>query len=115
MLDLAFVRANLEQVEAKLRTRGGNAADVLADFRTLDQDRRERITEAEGLKATRKKLSDEIARLRREKQDASSQMEETKRLKARIEELEGGSADEALRERMAKVPNLPYDAPFFRT
>jgi len=109
MLDLAFVRANLEQVEAKLRTRGGNAADVLADFRTLDQDRRERITEAEGLKATRKKLSDEIARLRRDQQDASTQMEETKRLKARIEELESGSAEEALRERMAKVPNLPYD------
>lgn len=109
MLDLAFVRANLEQVEAKLRTRGGNAADVLSDFRSLDQDRRERITEAERLKATRKKLSDEIARLRRDQQDASTLMEETKRLKARIEELESTSAEEVLRDRMARVPNLPYD------
>lgn len=109
MLDLAFVRANLEQVEARLRTRGGNAADVLADFRSLDQDRRERITEAEGLKATRKKLSDEIARLRRDQQDASTLMEETKRLKARIEELESTSAEEVLRDRMARVPNLPYE------
>jgi seryl-tRNA synthetase len=109
MLDLAFVRANLELVEAKLRTRGGNAADVLADFRSIDQERRERITESEGLKATRKKLSDEIARLRRENQDASAQMEETKRLKARIDELESASNEDLLRERMARVPNLPYD------
>lgn len=109
MLDLAFVRANLEQVEARLRTRGANAADVLADFRSMDQDRRERITEAERLQATRKKLSDEIARLRRDKQDASTLMEETKRLKARIDELESVSTEEALRERMAKVPNLPYE------
>lgn len=109
MLDLAFVRANLEQVEARLRARGGNAADVLADFRSIDQERRERITEAEGLKAARKKLSDEIARLRREQQDASAQMEETKRLKARIDELESSSTDDGLRERMARVPNLPYE------
>ncbi len=109
MLDLAFVRANLEMVEAKLRTRGPNAADVLADFRSIDQDRRERITEAERLKATRKKLSEEIGRLRRDQQDASTLMEETRRLKARIEELESASTDELLRERMARVPNLPYD------
>ena len=109
MLDLAFVRANLELVEAKLRTRGGNAAEVLADFRSIDQERRERITESEGLKATRKKLSDEIARLRREGQDASAQMEETKRLKARIDELDSASTEDLLRERMARVPNLPYD------
>jgi seryl-tRNA synthetase len=109
MLDLAFVRANLEQVEAKLRTRGANAAAVLSDFRSMDQDRRERITEAERLQATRKKLSDEIARLRRDQQDASTLMEETKRLKARIDELESASTEELLRERMAKVPNLPYD------
>jgi seryl-tRNA synthetase len=109
MLDLAFVRANLELVEAKLRTRGANAAEVLADFRAMDQERRERITEAEGLKATRKKLSDEIARLRREQQDASALMEETKRLKARIDELESESTEDVLRDRMARVPNLPYD------
>ncbi len=109
MLDLAFVRANLEVVESKLRTRGGNAADVLADFRSIDQERRERITEAEGLKAARKKLSDEIARLRREGQDASALMEETKQLKARIDELDSASNEDLLRERMTRVPNLPYD------
>jgi seryl-tRNA synthetase len=109
MLDLAFVRANLEVVEAKLRTRGGNVADVLSDFRLIDQERRERITEAEGLKAARKKLSDEIARLRREGQDASALMEETKQMKARIDELDSASSEDLLRERMARVPNLPYD------
>ena len=37
MLDLGFVRSNLELVEAKLRARGADPAALLGDFRTLDQ------------------------------------------------------------------------------
>ena len=48
MLDLGFVRANLELVEEKLRARGADPAALLGDFRSLDQRRREAITLAEG-------------------------------------------------------------------
>ena len=51
MLDLAFVRANLELVEEKLRARGLDPAALLGDFRALDRSRREAITTAEQLKA----------------------------------------------------------------
>src|ERR1035437_2739755 len=53
MLDLGFVRANLELVEKKLRARGADPAALLGDFRALDQNRREAITTAERLKAKR--------------------------------------------------------------
>jgi len=43
MLDLSFVRANLELVEAKLRARGADPAALLGDFRTLDKNRRDAI------------------------------------------------------------------------
>src|SRR5271166_5127606 len=76
MLDLSFVRANLELVEKKLRDRGQDPAALLGDFHTLDQDRRERITEAEQLKAQRNKLSEEVARLKKSGQDATAMMEE---------------------------------------
>jgi seryl-tRNA synthetase len=111
MLDLAFVRANLELVEARLRARGQNPAELLGDFAAIDQHRRERITEAEQLKATRNRLSEEVARLRKAKEDASAVMEETRQLKTRIEDLErtATEAEEQLRERMARIPNLPYD------
>lgn len=111
MLDLAFVRANLEAVQARLRARGQNAAALLDDFSVLDQHRRERITEAEQLKALRNQKSEEVARLRKDKQDASALIEETRALKLKIDSLEAAAqaAEEQLRERMAQIPNLPYE------
>ena len=53
MLDLQFVRANLELVETKLRARGADPAALLGDFRALDKNRREAITLAEQCKARR--------------------------------------------------------------
>ena len=70
MLDLNFVRANLEIVEAKLRARGMDPEALLGNFRELDQERRSRITQAETLQAQRNKLSQEVARSRKAGADA---------------------------------------------
>ncbi|MGC2496204.1 MAG: hypothetical protein WA374_00585, partial [Acidobacteriaceae bacterium] len=51
MLDLGFVRTNLELVERKLRERGADPAELLGDFRELDQERRANITRLENLRA----------------------------------------------------------------
>jgi len=109
MLDLAFVRANLELVEGRLRDRGQAPAALLGDFRALDQNRRERITEAEQLKARRNKLSEEVARLKKSGQDATAVMEETRALKSQIEELAAAAeeADRKLSAILVNVPNLP--------
>ena len=72
MLDLGFVRANLAQVEDKLRARGADPAVVLGDFATIDANRRDTITQAETLKAERNKLSDDFGRLKREGGDTSA-------------------------------------------
>src|ERR1700757_5159797 len=93
MLDLSFVRANVELVEQKLRDRGQDPTALLGDFRALDQHRRERITEAEQIKALRNKLSEEVARLKKSGQDATAVMEETRALKARMESLEAAAAE----------------------
>jgi len=65
MLDLNFVRGNLEFVEEKLRARGADPAALLGDFRALDQSRREAITTAERLKARRNELSQQVGALKR--------------------------------------------------
>ena len=111
MLDLSFVRANLELVEEKLRARGQDPSALLGDFRALDQHRRERITEAEKLKAQRNKLSEEVGRLKKSGQDATSVMEETRALKSRMESLEAAAveAEEQLRAILTRIPNLPFD------
>jgi seryl-tRNA synthetase len=112
MLDLTFVRNNLPLVEEKLRLRGMNPAEVLGTFHTLDTERRQAITELETLKAQRNRASEEIAKLKKAGQDAAAQMEETKALRERSQELEKKATDleTRLRELLAGIPNLPNDS-----
>jgi seryl-tRNA synthetase len=112
MIDLAFVRTNLALVEEKLRTRGLDPAAALGDFAAVDRERREAITQVETLKAQRNKLTEEIAKLRREGADATAQTEQTRTLKTQVESLEAvaATADERLREIMQTLPNLPQDS-----
>ena len=49
------------QVEEKLRARGADPAALLGDFRSLDQRRREAITQKEALKARQNELTDQFA------------------------------------------------------
>jgi seryl-tRNA synthetase len=111
MIDLAYVRANLALVEEKLRTRGMDPALALGNFAEIDRERRDAITQVETLKAQRNKLTEEIAKLRREGADATAQTEQTRLLKTQVESLEAAaaSADERLREMMQTLPNLPQD------
>jgi seryl-tRNA synthetase len=108
MLDLNFVRANLEVVEEKLRARGADPDALLGDFRSLDQSRREAITTAERLKARRNELSQQVGALKKAGQDATSVMDETRALKADLDELDNAAAsfDDQLRQLLASVPNL---------
>jgi seryl-tRNA synthetase len=111
MLDLGFVRGNLEVVEEKLRARGADPAVLLGDFRKLDQRRREAITQSEQLKALRNDLSTQVAARKRAGQDAASLMEETRALKVRLDELDKSATalDEQMRLSLASIPNLTRD------
>ena len=109
MLDLNFVRDNLGLVEEKLRQRGMNPADVLKDFRDVDTQRRQAITEAETLKAQRNRASEEIAKLKKSGQDAAALIAETKDLREKIQDREKIAADleTRLRDILTGIPNLP--------
>src|ERR1039458_469312 len=111
MLDLGFVRANLEVVEGKLRARGADPAALLGDFRALDQSRREAITTAERLKARRNELSQQVGALKKSGQDATAVMDETRALKDELDNLDQTAAalDDKLRQVLAGIPNLTRD------
>jgi seryl-tRNA synthetase len=112
MLDLAFVRDHQDLVKEKLRQRGMNPETTLGDFYTIDLNRRSAITKAETLKAQRNKATEEIARLKKEKQDATAQINETKDLREKIAEAEkvAEEADVRLRNILIGIPNLPDDS-----
>jgi len=111
MLDLGFVRANLEIVEEKLRARGADPAALLGDFRALDQARREAITTAEQSKARRNELSQQVGAMKKSGQDATALMNEIRTLKDSLEALDQTAAelDERLRLSLASIPNLTRD------
>jgi len=111
MLDLNFVRNSLSVVEEKLRQRGMDPADVLKDFRDVDKQRSQAITEAEALKARRNQASEEIAKLKKSGQDATAQMAQTKALREQIQEKEKAATDleTRLRDILAGIPNIPSD------
>jgi seryl-tRNA synthetase len=111
MLDLGFVRSNLELVEAKLRARGADPVALLGDFRALDQNRREAITTSERLKARRNELSQQVGALKKTGQDATAVMEETRALKDQLDELDKAAAsfDEQMRLALSSIPNLTRD------
>jgi seryl-tRNA synthetase len=113
MLDLGFVRANLELVKEKLRKRSDDAAALLDDFRALDKSRREAITQSEQMKARRNELSQQVGALKKagKNDEAAAIMEETRALKDRLDELDktAASLDEQMRLALARVPNLTRD------
>ncbi len=108
MLDLNFVRANLELVKENIRARGQDPEVLLAGFRDLDAVRRGRITEAERLKAERNQLSEEVARRKRTGEDATAIVEQTRSLKDTMEALERSAdeAEESMRAVMTRIPNM---------
>jgi seryl-tRNA synthetase len=111
MLDLGFVRGNLELVEAKLRARGADPAALLGDFRALDVGRRQAITQSETLKARRNELSQQVGALKKSGQDATALMEETRALKDQLDQLDKAASecDDKMRQALSRIPNLTRD------
>jgi seryl-tRNA synthetase len=106
MLDMKYIRENLDEAERRLATRGG--ASYLAGFRDLDERRRALLREGESLKAVKNSVSDEIGKVRDKSQvqDKILEMREvSNRIKALDEELK--QVDEELSGVLLTVPNLP--------
>ncbi len=110
MLDLAFVRDNLPLIEQEMRQRGLAPSQIIGRFGELDARRRKAITEAENLKAKRNRASEQIAQLKKNKQDAAALIEETKSLREQIQEHEkvAEQLDAELRGLLVGIPNVPH-------
>ena len=113
MLDLNFVRDNLEQVKAALVKRN-MPATVLDDFARADAERRRVIAESDQLNARRNTASREIGALMKEgrKEEGDARRLEVTELKDRIGELDQlrDQAETRMRELLSTLPNLPHES-----
>jgi len=113
MLDLNYVRENLEKVRAALATRG-LPPEVLDSFAEADSERRRIIAESDQLNADRNASSREIGALMKggQKDEAEARRRQVNELKERIGELDQArdSAETRMRDLISTLPNLPHDS-----
>ncbi len=110
MHDLGYFREHLAEFEKMAADRG--VVIDFAAFRALDQERRERITSAEKLKAQRNKASEEIPRRKKAGEDVSALLAEMKQVSEEIKLADERIAelDERLAAFMLTVPNRPHSS-----
>jgi seryl-tRNA synthetase len=110
MHDLNYFRDHLDVFQDMAKKRG-ITLDMDA-FRALDKERRELITANEQRKARRNKASEEIARLKKEKQNAEALIAEMKQLSELIKESDERVAelDRTQRDLLLTIPNIPHSS-----
>ena len=113
MLDLNYVRENLDTVRAALAKRG-MAADALDDFAAADAERRHVIAESDRLNAERNTASREIGALMKDgqREEADTRRKQVNELKERIAELdaERDESETRMRELLSTLPNIPHES-----
>ena len=111
MLELRFIRENLDLVKNKTALRG-LTDNRLDEFAAIDEERRKLLHEADTLRNRRKTSSAEIAKLKKAGQEAEPLMEEMRQVGARIKELEQRltGIEEELQDIVMGIPNLCDDS-----
>jgi seryl-tRNA synthetase len=110
MLSREYLRENADQYRIALKNRG-TSADV-DRFLELDAERRRTISHVETLKNQRNVASQEIAQLKKNKQDASAQIEAMKSVGDEIKQLDErlGVIEDELHNLELYFPNVPHDS-----
>src|SRR5438128_2041504 len=113
MLELNYVRENIEAVRAALAKRG-MAGEVLNAFAEADSERRRVIAESDRLNADRNTASREIGGLMKEgkRDEADARRKAVNGLKDRIGELDAKreAAEQRIRELLSTLPNIPHES-----
>ncbi len=110
MLDVKFVRENIDLVRQMLRNR---CSDLdIGPLLEIDEQRRRILVEVEDKKHRRNVASDEISRLKKEKRDASDLIEQMKDLSQDIKGLDQQlvEIEQKFREFMLLIPNVPHES-----
>ena len=116
MLELRFIRENIELVKENIKRRGISNSKIDA-FIDIDQKRREQLSEVESLRNKRKTASQEIAILKKNNAEADHLVEEMRLVSSRIKGLETSlsTIEAELNEIVMETPNLCHESVPFGT
>ena len=107
MLDVKLLRENLDEVKARMATRGAQVD--WDEFVALDRERRDALANIERLKEKKNRLSGEIGKLKKSGGDAAALMREGEEVSEAIRNAEGPLAEIEARfdSFMLTLPSLP--------
>jgi len=110
MLDLKFIRSDLEGVREMIEKRGYDLD--ISRFETLDRERRERLRILEELRHSRNRVSNNIAAMKKRGEDASDIISEMKRVSLLIKEKERElpQVQEEMDRLLMLIPNMPHES-----
>ena len=113
MLDLNYVRENIDKVREALKARRADTT-ALDDFAKADEERRRVIAESDQLNAQRNAASREIGGLMKEgkKEEAEARRGEVGTLKERISELDQlrSQTEARMNDLLSSLPNIPHES-----
>ena len=110
MLDARFIKENVDAVKEALKKR--NYEFPLADYLAIEEKRMAIMREVEELRNKRNVVSEEIGKLKRQKADASAQLEEMKAVAEKIKSLDDRlrAVEEETRALILTIPNIPHES-----
>jgi len=110
MLDIKFVRDNMEIVQQNLVNRGNNLS--LNEFLALEKERRVLLSQVEVLKNKRNTVSQEISQLKRAKQNADELVAEMRQVGDRISEIDAAikGVEVKLQNIILNIPNMLHQS-----
>jgi len=108
MLEIKFVRQNLETVQKALETRG-QSTDLDA-FKTCDDERRAILQELEDLRHQRNVVSDQIAEMKKAGDNADTVVAKMREVSSKIKALDKALAEilETFEKILLRLPNIPH-------
>ena len=109
MLDVKFIRENLEQVTSALGKKGFVFND--SEFAQLDEQRKSALTKAQSLQAEKKKASRQIGQLIGQgmsPEDAKAQVMGSIDSDISAAEQAAKDAEQSLRDLLMSIPNVPH-------
>ena len=111
MLDIKFLVENTDKVKEALSHRNGNFEPYIDSAVENEKKRKQIIAKVETLKATRNTESDNIAKLKKSKQDASELIASMQQISAQIKELDAqqAEAEANIRTALLAIPNIPSE------
>jgi seryl-tRNA synthetase len=110
MLDIRLLREDPEAVKARVKTRGGDAWELIDEILVCDENRRSGETEKQQLQADRNRISKEIGALKRDGKDSSEIEAQVRQIGERIKEIgeEVDAAETRQQDLLLQVPNMPH-------